>query len=100
MIHPVLQTLSLCAKAGRLCSGETASETAIKSGDAFLCIVAEDASAGTIKKFTDSCSFYEVPIELFGTKEDLGRAIGKEYRSSICINDEGFANAILKKLGK
>ena len=39
-------------------------------------------------------TFYEIPYVEFGTKEMLGHAIGKDYRSSVAITDEGFAKAI------
>ena len=42
--------------------------------------------------------FYEVPLYFYGTKEALGRAIGKEFRASIAIIDENLANAVEKKL--
>ena len=45
------------------------------------------------------CLYYEVPIYFFGTKEELGGAIGKEFRASLAILDEKFANAIKKAMG-
>ena len=42
--------------------------------------------------------YYEVPMEIFATKEELGHWIGKAYRASICILDEGFAKSIVKKI--
>ena len=44
------------------------------------------------------CKYYEVPMEIFATKEELGHWIGKAYRASICILDEGFAKSIVKKI--
>ena len=66
----------------------------MKTGDAMLVIVAEDASDNTKKLFTDKCSFYEVPVYIFGTKESLGRAIGKDFRSSLAVCDAGLAQAV------
>ena len=79
-------------------SGEFQTENAVKDGSAMLVIVAEDATANTRKLFTDKCSFYEVPIYLFDTKENLGRAIGKDLRSSLAICDAGMAKAVEKAL--
>ena len=93
-----LAMLSLCAKAGKLVSGETATETAIKNFEAFLVIVAQDASDNTKKHFTDMCNYREIPIVTYKTKEELGRAIGKEYRSNIAIIDEGLAKAFIDKM--
>lgn len=94
----VLSMLGMAARAGKIESGEFSTEKAVKSGRGRLVIVAEDASGNTKKMFTNMCKYYEVPLVVFGTKEELGHWIGKAYRASICILDEGFAKAVLKKL--
>ena len=83
---------------GLAASGEFQRETAVESGEACLVVVAEDASEDTKKLFEDKCSFYEVPVIQLGTKEELGHAIGKEYRASLAILDTGFAEAVMKKI--
>ena len=55
-------------------------------------------SDNTKKMFRNMCKYYEVPMEIFATKEELGHWIGKAYRASICILDEGFAKSIVKKI--
>jgi ribosomal protein L7Ae-like RNA K-turn-binding protein len=94
----LLSLLSLMQRAGKLQSGEFQSETAVKTGKAFMVIVAEDASDNTKKLFSDKCSFYNVPIVFFGLKEELGHAIGKEDRSSVAIIDEGFCKSFQNKM--
>jgi ribosomal protein L7Ae-like RNA K-turn-binding protein len=81
-----------------LVSGEFQTVESVKTGSAMLVIIAEDASGNTKKLFHDKCSFYEVPVYEFGTKESLGRAIGKDVRSSLAICDAGLADAIVKQL--
>lgn len=66
----------------------------------FLVLVAEDASENTRKKFRDMCDFYEVPVYVFGDKEELGKYCGKEFRASLAVQDENFAKAIMKELEK
>jgi ribosomal protein L7Ae-like RNA K-turn-binding protein len=63
-----------------------------------LVIVAEDASDNTKKLFSDKCSFYEVPIYRFATKEILGHAIGKQERSSLAVCEAGLADKIVERL--
>ena len=92
----ILSLFGLAARAGRL---EFQTETAVKDGSAQLVVVAEDASENTKKLFCDKCSFYKVPVITMGTKEELGHAIGKEFRASLAILDEGFAKAVMKKTG-
>lgn len=96
--NKILSLLGLATKSGNLTSGEFSAEKAVKSGQAKLVIVAEDASANTKKLFSDKCSFYGVPQFIYGTKETLGHAIGKEVRASIAVLDEGFAKSIIKHL--
>lgn len=91
-------TLGLAMKSGNVASGEFMTETAIRSGTAKLVIVAEDASDNTKKKFRNSCSYYRVPMAVFGEKEKLGNAIGKEFRASLAVLDQGFASSISKNL--
>lgn len=92
--NKVYGLLGLAARGRNLASGEFATEKAIKDGKAMLVIVAEDASDNTKKRFGDKCSFYEVPIHTYGTKEELGRAIGTAERSSIALLDKGLAHTI------
>ena len=96
----ILSMFGLAARAGRIASGEFQTETAVKAGTARLVIVAEDASDNTKKLFQDKCSFYKVPVITLGTKEELGHAIGKEFRASLAILDDGFAEAVMKKINK
>ena len=90
--------LGIAAKSGNVVSGEFSTEKAIKSGRAFLVIVSEEASENISKMFANMTEFYEVPMYVFGTKEELGRCIGKEFRASLAITDENLANAVENKL--
>ncbi len=94
----VLSLIGLAMKAGRCASGEMMTENETKSGRARLVIVASDASDNTKKKFQDMCKFYRVPIYIYGDKDTLGHAMGKEFRASLAILDEGFADGIQKEL--
>ena len=94
----ILSMLGLAAKAGKVVSGEFSTEKAIKSGKAFLVIVSEEASENTKKMFRDKCSFYEIPIYLYASKEMLGNAIGRQFRASLAVLDPGFANSLEEKL--
>lgn len=96
--NKVLMLLGLAMRGRNLVSGEFQTKEAVLKGSAMLVIIAEDASANTKKLFTDKCSFYKVPIFEYGTREELGRAIGKDLRSSLGVCDAGLANAIMKQL--
>lgn len=96
--NKVFSLLGIAMRGHNLVSGELQTLEAIKKGSAMLVIIAEDASENTKKLFTDKCAFYEVPVQSYGTKEDLGRALGKDLRSSVGVCDAGLAEAIIKRL--
>lgn len=96
----VLSYIGLAMKSGNVVSGEFAVENAAKSQKAHVVIVANDASDNTRKKFYNMCSFYEVPIVSYSTKEGLGHAIGKDYRAVAAITDAGLAGAVIKNINQ
>lgn len=96
--NKVLSLVGLATKAGKTVSGEVSTEKSVKTGKGFLVLVADDASMNTKKKFRNMCEYYEVPIYFFADKEGLGKAMGKEFRASLAVQDENFAKAIRKEL--
>jgi ribosomal protein L7Ae-like RNA K-turn-binding protein len=90
--------IGLAQKAGKVVSGEFSTEKAVKTGKAALVIVAADSSDNTKKMFTNMCSFYHVPLYFYSDKEEIGHAIGKQFRASLAILDEGFSKQIEKHL--
>lgn len=96
--NKVFSMIGLATRSRKTDSGEFMTEKAVKSGKAYLVIVAQDASDNTKKNFTDMCAFYRVPIFFYGNKEELGHAMGKEMRASLAITDEGFSKALMKLL--
>jgi ribosomal protein L7Ae-like RNA K-turn-binding protein len=94
----VYNLLGLATKSRNVASGEFSTEKAVKEHKAALVIVAADASDNTKKMFTNMCTYYNVPIYFFGEKNDLGHAMGKEFRASLAVFDKGLADAIEKQL--
>ncbi len=98
IIKSVLSYIGLATKGGNVVSGEFSTEKAIKENAAKLVIVATDASDNTKKMFRNMCSYREIALYEFATKEVLGHTMGKRYRASLAIIDEGLANIIEKRL--
>ena len=73
----VLSMLGIAAKAGSVVSGEFSTEKAVKEGRAYLVIVAQDA---------------------YSDKEMLGHFIGKEFRASLAVTNEGLSHSIEERL--
>ena len=90
--------IGLATKAGKTAGGEFLTEREVKSGRAALVIVAEDASENTKKKFQNLCEYYKVPIRFYGDKDTLGHAMGKQFRASLAVLDEGLAKGIRKHM--
>ena len=96
MTDKIYGLLGVCQRAGKCRSGEFAVEKSIKSGKSFLVIIPEDASDNTKKKFRNMTTYRSVPYQELGTKETLGHQLGRSERSSISIEDQGFAQAMIK----
>ena len=94
----LLNLIGLATKAGKTVSGEFSTEKAVKTGKAWLVIVSAEASENMKKQFAHMCAYYKVPIYFFGGKEELGHAMGKEFRASLAVLDEGLSKAMVKQL--
>ena len=94
----ILSMFGLAARAGKIASGEFQTETAVKSGTAYLVVVAEDASDNTKKDFSDMCTYYHVPFYVFGTKDMIGHAIGKEFRVVLAFTNLGLSDKIAEQI--
>ena len=94
----IFSMIGMATKAGKTVSGEFATEKAVKTGKAFLVIVSEEASDNTKKMFRNMCTYYEVPMYTYGNKDDLGHSMGKQFRASLAVTEEGFAKSIVKRL--
>jgi len=93
--------IGLAARAGAVKSGEFAAEQSVHAGKAALCLLAADASEGSIKKFTDMCRHRNIPVLRTGfTKEALGHMIGRGERASLTVEDQGFAKSMMTLIEK
>ena len=99
-MNRIFSMIGMAMKAGKVVSGEFSTEKAVKTGSAWMVIVSEAASENTKKMFRNMCTFYKVPMYVYGTKEDLGHCMGKEFRASLAVTDEGFAKSIEKRLNE
>ena len=86
--------IGLAQKAGKVSSGDYSSEMIIKSQKCSLVVIAQDASDRTKKKFRNMCVYRNIKLFEYGSKEKLGKCIGKNDRSIITINDNNFATSI------
>lgn len=90
--------VGLATRAGKTVAGEFSVEKAVKEQKAKLVIVSEEASDNTKKMFTDKCTYYKIPIYIYGAREELGNATGNKDRVSIAVLDSGFSKSIISML--
>lgn len=98
MVNKIYSMIGLAEKAGKVESGEFSTEKAIKGRKAHLVILASDASENTRKHFSDMCAYRNIRLCVYGSKEELGHALGKEMRANLAITDKGFADSIWKRI--
>ena len=86
--------LSLASRAGKVTSGGDSVEKSLQSGVCELIIISSEASENTKKKFINKCHYYEVETIICGTVKDISKAIGRNERTVVSINDAGFAKLL------
>ena len=89
--------LGLCARAGKLVSGEEMCVKAIRKGTVQLAIIDKGASANAKKAMGDACRSADVKL-LTMPEGQLGQAIGKPGRMAAAIRDAGFAERLIQYL--
>lgn len=99
MSKELLSTLGLCKRAGMLEAGEEPVESAARARDVRLLLLAQDAAENTARRAEHfaqmgQCILVSVPF----TKEELGRAVGRESCALAGITDVGFACAVARRL--
>ena len=92
-----LGLLGLCARAGRLLSGEQACDQAVKKQSAYLILIDESASFNPRKGMTDACAYYQVPAR-FLPAASLGAAIGRPGRMVCAVTDRKLAERLMQLL--
>ena len=90
-----LSMLGLCARAGKLISGEKACLQSIRNGGVYAVLLDAGAAGNAVKSITDACTYHNV-ILLRAPEFELGDAIGKPGRTLAGIADPGFAGRILQ----
>ena len=88
--------VGLAARARRLVSGGALCRQALNGGKGYLIVLAEDVSEPIRTRFTGLSRGKKVPLIAIGTKDDLGRWVGKSARSALLIQDKHLARAILQ----
>ncbi|HEX3032145.1 MAG TPA: ribosomal L7Ae/L30e/S12e/Gadd45 family protein [Bacillota bacterium] len=92
--------LGFAQRAGKIVSGESAAQAALKKNKGNLIIIAQDASQRTKSGYQMLGVRNKVPCIETGTQYQLGLTIGRSPRSVIVVIDEGFAKTLLEYLNE
>ena len=96
--NDVLGTLGLARRAGAVVFGTSAVRAATREGRARLVLLAADAAKGQANKLKPLLEHRGVPHMVWGTREELGGAIGAAQVSAIAITAKSFAEKVLRRL--
>ena len=100
MNDKVLGMIGMAVRAGKARFGVFMTEKAIFEGAAHLVVASEDIGISNRRKIENSCSQNGIKLIFYSDKASLSRAAGKKDMPVIAICDEGFAEAIVKKISE
>lgn len=92
----ILGLIGLSAKARKISFGADSVEIQAQKGKLSLLIIAEDASERTKDKFNKISKQYSIPIVIHGKIEELSKAIGKNNKAILGIEDINLSKEIQK----
>lgn len=90
--------LGFAQASGRLVSGDMAVTHRLQRGQVHVVLMAHDAGERTRRRYHRLCAEADVPLLIWGTKEDLGRVLGRPHRSVVGVTDPKFARMLQEAL--
>ncbi|WP_170008728.1 YlxQ family RNA-binding protein [Bacillus fonticola] len=93
-----MSLLGLAYRARKVVSGEELVIGEVRKRKVSLVLLSSDASENTVKKVTNKCTSYGVPLRRVADRESLGNAIGKPARVVVGVTDKGFGDSLCKRL--
>lgn len=98
----VFSLLGQARKSGRMTCGTNLVEGELRRGgdEAWLGLLAEDASPDIVEKIERAFKAASVPYRTFAGKEELGNAVGESPRSVVLVKDGGMAGAIQESVDR
>lgn len=96
--NKVYGLLGLSMKAGKLTFGTDSCLEMISRKKVKLIILATDSSERTINNFKSKCKENNIPVYIWGNRDDISKSIGKNNKTVLGIKDKNLADAIKKIL--
>ena len=92
----ILGLIGLAARARKVSFGADSVELEAQKNKVYLIILAQDSSTRTKEKFQKISEKYNIPIIITQTIDDLSKAIGKNNKAILGIEDINLASEIQK----
>ena len=93
----VLGLMGLARKGGNAAVGRDPVRDAVRRGEASLLVIASDAGDSVTSEVSRLGESSRIPIITVGTRETMGRALGRAEVSVTAITDAGLAEAAMAK---
>ncbi len=90
----VLKLLGFARRARKVVVGATGASVSVRRGNARLIVLACDLSAHTQSKMMAQAAGAGVEVVSFGTKRELGQALGRDEAGVVVVTDARIAEAI------
>ena len=87
--------LGLARRAGGVVTGTEAVREALRDGKARLVLLAQDASPTQLEKVRRTLAGHPAPHLEWGTREQLGAAVGRESLASVAVTHPELAASML-----
>ncbi len=94
--NKILGLIGLAARARKISFGADSVELQAQKKKVYLIILAQNSSVRTKEKFQKISEKYKIPIIITETIENLSKAIGKNNKAILGIEDINLANEIQK----
>lgn len=95
----MIKHLGLAYVAGKLKLGVDAAIVSMQKKQAYLVLVAHDASILTKKKMRDKCSHYGIELIESYSSEDMSTSLGRQNVKVLTVLDKGFKTLIKSNEG-
>ena len=98
MQDKIYMFLGLARKANAVIIGEESCLKAIRKKKVSLVLVACDTKDNTKDKIISGCKHHNIEYRVFGTKELIGKYIGKNITAVVGVNNQGFVKKLVEMI--
>jgi len=98
LLKKIYSLLGLAQRAGKISSGYEIIQKDIKKNNTKLLVFSVDLAEDVKKNLLFLCKKFNVNAVFLCEKTLLGECIGKTDRVALSVNDQGFADAVIKEV--